>query len=536
MLTFNGDSLRNLVNKRNAANKRKRYIFSELDEYIKNENTAKVFCLYGLRRTGKTIMMAQAVADLNEYDNILYVLCEKNDTMMMLRRTLEAYDADYIFIDEITKIRDFINTCSYLADVYSFSGKKVVMAGTDSFGFKLARRDELYDRSILLHTTYISYNEYNYLLGRGIEEYIQYGGTLSEDNERYNFDDLNEYSNEAIVDNLMHSLENWDHGQRFGILQNAYDSGALPSAIKKVIDRENRDFLSSTIEKDFFAYELHSLNDLLVKNNIVDLHELNIDDIIGKLRILLGVREPINYSFDQATISEIIKYLIELDVLYQIPGTNEYIFIQPGFRYNQVKILADALIYSDGFNDLDMNTKRHVYIKLEENIKGKILEDIVFIELSKNLSNMKKLDISKFSSLNGEFDVVVTDYSSNKSILFEVKHSEKIVKRQAAHLRSNEACDEFWRKYHTLIAAKVVIYMGQNAIDDDVIYLNAENFLKNSLRFTELLFGGECENKSASASNYFSDNTRVSVRKQIEDIKKESSDKKYKGLDMDVEL
>ena len=60
-----------------------------------------------------------------------------------------------------------------------FPGEKPVY-GTDSLGFLFTEDEQLYDRCVLLHTTFIPYREFESVLGiHGIDEYIRYGGTMS---------------------------------------------------------------------------------------------------------------------------------------------------------------------------------------------------------------------------------------------------------------------------------------------------------------------------------------------------------------------
>ena len=44
---------------------RKRDCFTQLHDYLHNNSTDKVFILYGLRRTGKTTMIRQAIAEMD---------------------------------------------------------------------------------------------------------------------------------------------------------------------------------------------------------------------------------------------------------------------------------------------------------------------------------------------------------------------------------------------------------------------------------------------------------------------------------------
>lgn len=533
MIILTGEALKNFISERKAEGLKRRFIYNQLIKYLENDSDPRVFCLYGLRRTGKTIMMAQSVIDIDNFNNCAYFICQPDDTMMMLRREIDSLDVHYIFIDEITKIRDFINTCSYLADLYTFSGKRVVMAGTHSLGFMIARNDELLGRAHMLHTTYISYNEYSYLLNKGLEEYIKYGGLLTndEDNENYNNDsDIMEYTDGAIVDNLMHSLENWDYGRRMGRLQRAYDAGILPSSIKKVIDRTNRDFLLSTINNKFFAYELHSLKDLLAKHNVYDMNQMDINDLIDKLRIRLGIKETYNYDVDQETKDEIIKYLIAMDVLYKIPHSEEYIFIQPGLRYYQTRVLADTLLEDSDFKILSESDKRAVLEKLDSGIKGKILEDILIIDMSKGQYNDGRYEVIPYRDFLGrEFDITISDYDRRESVVIEVKHSTQMVKEQTLHLNDQNFCEEFETEKGTRIIKKAVIYRGENRLNLEIPYFNIEYFLTHSGDIKKILFNSESAELYPGGDSRLSRINRKSIKGQINNLKEALGNPEDKG-------
>lgn len=85
----------------------------------------------------------------------------------------------YLFIDEVSLMDGFIDSSSVFSDVYAAQGMKIIFSGTDSLGFYFAINDELYDRAVMVHTTYIPFKEHARLLGiHDVDEYIRYGGTL----------------------------------------------------------------------------------------------------------------------------------------------------------------------------------------------------------------------------------------------------------------------------------------------------------------------------------------------------------------------
>lgn len=128
-------------------------------------------------------MLRQAVAEMAKEDQLksAYIKIRRSDTMAMVNRDMrKLFDAGYkyVFLDEVTLMKNFIDSATLFSDVFAAMGMKLELSGTDCLGFWLAMDEELYDRAKLIHTTFIPYREYSRLLGiDSIDEYISYGGT-----------------------------------------------------------------------------------------------------------------------------------------------------------------------------------------------------------------------------------------------------------------------------------------------------------------------------------------------------------------------
>lgn len=164
---------------------KKRDCFQALHEYLYGPQQDKVFILYGLRRTGKTTLIRQIFAEMTDeaLAKTAFVQITRNDTLAAVNqdlKTLEEAGFRYVFFDEVTLMEDFISGAALFSDVYAASGMKIVLSGKDSLGFLFSEDEQLFDRCILLHTTFIPYREFEQALGvKGIDEYIRYGGTMS---------------------------------------------------------------------------------------------------------------------------------------------------------------------------------------------------------------------------------------------------------------------------------------------------------------------------------------------------------------------
>jgi hypothetical protein len=77
----------------------------------------------------------------------------------------------------------------------------------------------------------------------------------------------------------------------------------------------------------------------------------------------------------------------------------------------------------------------------------------------------------------GEFDMVVFDSENACCEIYEIKHSDKAVSAQCRHLQDKKKCHETEFRYGK-IKGRYVIYRGKSCRQDDIEYLNVEEYLK----------------------------------------------------------
>ncbi|MBR5967856.1 MAG: AAA family ATPase [Lachnospiraceae bacterium] len=480
---------------------KRRACFSRMEEYLKRDYTGKVFILYGLRRTGKTTLIKQAILSLTEkeFTKAAFIQVQQGDTLGAVNNDLKKLLGSgykYVFIDEVTFAEDFIEGAALLSDIYAASGMKVILSGTDSLGFIFSESEELYDRCIMLHTTFIPYREFEHVLGlKGIDEYIQYGGTMSLGGEHYNEAvtfktkaSADEYIDSAIARNIQHSLRFYQDGGHFRHLAELYDKNELTSAINRVVEDINHRFTLEVLTGDFISHDLGISKRNLRKDRT---HPTDILDRIDTVSFTEGLKkalEILNKDEQSVLITdthrvEIKEYLDLLDLTVDIP--TEYIPVrneksfrtaiaQPGMRYAQADALIRQLLLDKEFQNISRVDRNAITERILDEIRGRMMEDIILLETM--MANPKK-EVFRLQFAVGEFDMVIADPENATCEIYEIKHSAEAVPEQYKNLADSDKCEKTEFRYGT-ITRKAVIYRGKDRKDGDMEYLNVENYLK----------------------------------------------------------
>ena len=489
--------------------------FPRIEAYIKGPRTSRVFVIYGLRRTGKTTMIRQSILSLPDELRVhaAYVKVGTGDTLAALNRDLKRLHAngiDLVYIDEVTLLGNFIDSASLFSDVHAAVGMKIVLSGTDSLGFWLASREELYDRAELLHTTFIPFHEHARLLGTDdIDDYIEFGGTFKIGDRRFGHPDARReeasfrddettrfYIDTAIARNIQHSLKGLEAGGHFRHLKELYDAGELTDAINRVVEDINHRFVLEVLTRRFKSHDLGSAADLLMKSTdparSLDVYaSVDVDAVTARLKDILDIkdRDRRSVALTESHVREIREYLRALDLLVSVelrtisgPPFSRDVFVQPGLRYAQAQALVFALGRDSGFNRLAGTKAKALVECILDDVKGRMLEDIVLIEtrlaFPASPNPFEGFDVFKLQFDVGEFDMVVCDNVHRTCRLFEIKHSGEVTEQQFRHLVDREKI-RLVRERFGDVTERTVLYRGADAdIDGGIRYCNVNAFLK----------------------------------------------------------
>ena len=490
-------------------NYKKRELYSVIENYVYGDSHDKVFILYGLRRTGKTTLIRQIIYNMNEADRNKAVFIQVNsdnslgDINKDLKK-LESMGYKYVFIDEVTLMDDFIEGAALFSDVYAASGMKIVLSGTDSLGFVFSEDEQLYDRCVLLHTTFIPFREFENVLGiKDIDEYMKFGGTMSQSGENYSkaiFGSkkaTDEYVNTAIARNIQHSLKNYQYEGHFRHLKDLYEKNELTNAINRIVEDMNHEFtikvltnidsenLTDIFDRGFITNPLNGGVKGLSEASLDPTYDIDSKTLTENLMKLLEILNKDNQTVNIEDIHRIeIKECFDLlDLTCDIPivdmndlNDKNYItvFSQPGLRYSQAESLVKTLLMDETFKEVSATERKRITERILDEVKGRMLEEIVQLETKKANPD---LEVFKLQFAVGEFDMVVYDPVNVCCKIYEIKHSKEKDPLQYRHLINEENCKQTEFRYGTILE-KAVLYRGESTeTEQGIIYRNVEDYL-----------------------------------------------------------
>ena len=469
----------------------KRECFGSLHDYIYGENNDRILILYGLRRTGKTTLVRQAIGEMPAEMRAKTAFIQLNSRLTLADvnhdlKLLETLGFRYVFIDEVTLLGDFIEGAALFSDVFAADGMKVILSGTDSLGFVFSEDEQLFDRCQLLHTTFIPYREFERVLKvKGIDNFIEYGGTMSR--LFANKKSADDYVDSAIARNIQHSLKCYQHEGHFRSLQQLYDAGELTSAINRIVEDVNHRFTMEVLTQKFKSNDLrisasNLRRDRFRPTDILD--RVDIGAITKRLKKLLLIRdkEEQSVNISDAHRTEIREYLDLLDLTCDIDVVNmsnlnerkvRTVFSQPGLRYKQAAALIQSLLLDETFRNTAIAERMAIEERILDEIRGRMMEEIVLLETKLARPEMQ---VFQLQFAVGEFDMVVFDPVHACCEIYEIKHSDKIAVEQCRHLLNPRKCTETEFRYGRILS-KNVIYRGPSTSRQGINYVNVEEYL-----------------------------------------------------------
>ena len=494
------------VTKFDNADKNKRDFVDDISSFIngKAHLDGKVLVIYGLRRTGKTVAMEQALTEYGHPEKCAFFEVSDTDTIDDIYAKIVEYKnrgIEVMCFDEITEAEDFITSSAYLPDVFAKEGIKIILTGTDSLGFDFAEDRALFDRTQRIATTHISFSEHSRVLNtKSIDDYIEYGGLmgkgLNKEKEVHDYKSACKYLDSAVAGNISHSILNDYRDNDLDV----FSAQELNSIIEKLVE-----LYSGVISIKNMQYPLRnvsvnepiSLSKGLISENNIQYLALERKNIAKDFAEIINADIEIKTPVTAHMVHELEKYLLQMHVLSVVPATefrytedagwreadtyHEYYIVQPAIKYYHLLEGKKFISKSDYYKSLTDDEKKVLSTKYEETIRGKMIEQIVIYDVRQILSPPKQFLVTKpifyVNDLQkGEYDMLIRDRNLKKYWSFEIKHTDKPYYEQEKHLVNDDFKSIADRQYGERAMA-AVLYQGKSFQNTTgVYYLNVADF------------------------------------------------------------
>lgn len=281
----------------------------------------------------------------------------------------------------------------------------------------------------------------------------------------------------------------YQKGGHFRNLRSLYQAGELTNAVNRIIEDVNHDFLVDVVTRTFQSHDLGSAADLLRKAKDEErrtdaLDFVDIKVITERFMKLLDMKKEQEVLVDAACVQEIKEYLEALELVTDCPQESagvtvtppvRTIFTQPGMRFCQAQALVHSIMKDACFSSLKENEKELIVQTILNDVRGRMLEDIVLLETKLCLGEANR--VFKLSFAAGEFDMVIYDPVMDTHEVYEIKHSDRIVENQYRHLINQDNIKQSEHRFGKMIK-RCVLYKGENAIlENGIEYQNVEEYL-----------------------------------------------------------
>lgn len=465
-----------------AQKKKKRFCYRQLMGFLLTKGK-DICALYGIRRTGKTVLMLQAMKDLLETyhiaaDKIAYItIGEKNDLndelLVAQIDALTEQGVRYVFIDEISFIQmELEETClNLLADRLAKSGIKIVIAGTFSYTIRLLAKESLFDRMQQIDTSYFSFKEAHDVFGQDIDTFLKYGGVINfEENENVT---PSEYMETAIVQNIVKSVFKSD--RKYDLLMTIPDSvkqGKTDKELQNIVAGLIRitidNYMKTLVVGKLANKSAYRYSDVGKLANVIryrseteneadeslEIINLNTKQYYNLLADYLGNSKEIPEDTLRCIVNILEEMKIKQDIFFDRGSVS--VFIPNYLRYG----LCEQIMKAIREKVLEETNGRYDSALAGEILLGSILEAVCYLDLK--AANNLDFDMYRTGDGTCEVDLIIRNKKAGWMDLYEIKHSSRIFYEQVKHLVNREFVREVEAYFGCKVQNYYVLYNGKN--------------------------------------------------------------------------
>lgn len=472
----------------------RRNAYHDMEYFIdRTDLPNKVGIVYGMRNTGKTIILLQLAGRPKDINVSAYITLRYNEYdinhVYSWIYNLHRVGIRYIYIDEVTWAEGFIDHSMAFADRWAgYDGIKLVLSGTDSLAFTFAENEALYHRYVNVQTTPMSYPEYHRLTKNGILGFVRSGGVFW-GSENPAQSDHKDYLRTSVVENIYRTIRSTERVKTIAA------EALLDLTVDELYTICYAICQSITIQGVYTqAHELWGKQFALGLQNALRACGIRISDV-DRNKVIGFSREfqsdSSKYSREKVDaairLMRDIGFLSEVDLLTgTYPGKSSLVFTQTGVGREFVRNTLFGVCYS-GVIEPDMVAQ--VVKSVEENADGILLESACmsgFVSRSKVCERKygDKIDVFKFRELGGasrEIDVVAVHHRASTLHLVEVKRGASVKSEFAKHLADEELILYLKKLFAADSVTRTVLYRGTDTSltvnGVGVSFRNIENYL-----------------------------------------------------------
>lgn len=429
---------------------RQRAAAGKLAAYLLDTLDFRICLLLGLRKTGKTTLMHQALYRLGQVERAraAYIRLTDLDTRESLLsdvKRLAMIGMRYVMIDEMPMWDSFGVTLEEISDVYGNMGMKIAVSVTNVSEAVKAVRKELFDRVITIETTYLSYGEYNRLFfGATAEQYLRLGGIMQNGFLWGNDADI-PLPESQFVQTYIDQVICRDVGQeRAGF-------------IREQIYRINEELIISIFSRDFKLYDWRGM----AEQRRAPVQDES-DTAIGFLRDAALYRE-----YECRRLRE------------DRPAEKYGVFMLPWIRYSQAQALLEAFLEDKYFAGLSERDKRFIHDRVLKEAEEHMLTELVLFETERARGGEVSVCLFYPENAWGQCagSVLVYDSRANECWLYVVM-AEPEPGSLPGWLTDGECRQMITEKYGRLIDC-CILYSGEEKwLENDIHFMNLEEYLR----------------------------------------------------------
>lgn len=475
---YTGNDLQSYVDSINYPHERD--AVAELMDKLKNYTYFRVCVIKGIRRTGKTTVIAQTIKRLlasgvpSKSIGLIAVSMTGQVHAETVVRLIYESNWEYIFVDEVTHLIGILDKLKELSD-HEAARKRIILTGTDSYVWPVALRDVLYGRVIPVDLTYMGLEEYCRVFPDRVQglskaeivsNFCRFGGVL----------DAREYAGEAMT-------------------YQSINTALVGNIVGTIVRNKNHYILKDHVG---VLYDVPTIK--LVEGVLIAILEASRTQA-GELFKTQGIKIPEmvarimdkqaavkSEGLSNEVVNRLMEALIELGVFSRVgnfskkvsgitPDSKMLLVCNVSSLYTSMveTIVRDGVITGEALENLILSQ----VVQYADLLSKQYIENFKFGNMQVGYSRYKlttdSLKTFGESNKTPEVDLIVKSMDERGSLVTTAIEIKKSIRADSKHAKN--LCLKSLTATVGDVDRRLVVYMGDTIRYGTVTYVNAMDFL-----------------------------------------------------------